>query len=124
MCCRLLLGHLGQVLTDFRLEICYREGLRLLQGIYFADTNLTIFSNIFFHYSHLRSHDWHQEDCPKDSLFKVEKNFRMFFCFGFAAPAAYRALCQSCLPRSSYKTTRFCNNFVNITFSSSDPTFR
>ena len=73
MCCRLLLGHLGQVLTDFRLEICYREGLRLLQGIYFADTNLTIFSNIFFHYSHLRSHDWQQEDCPKDSLFKVEK---------------------------------------------------
>ena len=32
----------------------------------------------------------------------------MFFCFGFAAPAAYRALCQSCLPHSSYKTTRFC----------------
>ena len=108
MCCKLLLGHLGQVLTDFRLEICYREGLRLLQGIYFADTNLTIFSNISFHYSHLRSPpDWQQEDCPR-AVFARRKKFRMFFCFGFATPAAYRALCQSCLPHSSYKTTRSC----------------
>ena len=42
------------------------------------------------------------------AVFAKWKNFRMFFCFGFAAPAAYRALCQSCLPHSSYKTTRSC----------------
>ena len=96
----------------------------IARHIYFADTNLTIFSKISFHYSHLRSPpDWQQKDCPK-TVFARGKNFRMFFCFGFAAPAAYRALCQSCLPHSSYKTTRFCNHFVNITSSSSDPTFR
>ena len=100
-------------------------GIELIaRHIYFADTNLTIFSKISFHYSHVRSPpDWQQKDCPK-TVFARRKKFRMFFCFGFAAPAAYRALCQSCLPHSSYKTTRFCNHFVNITSSSSDPTFR
>ena len=80
----------------------------IARHIYFADKNLTIFSKISFHYSHLRSPpDWQQKGCPK-AVFARRKNFRMFFCFGFAAPAAYRALCQSCLPHSSYKTTRSC----------------
>ena len=38
----------------------------IARHIYFADTNLTIFSKISFHYSHLRSPpDWQQKDCPK-----------------------------------------------------------
>ena len=126
MCCRLLLGHLGQVLTDFRLEICYREGLRLLQGISILLTRISQYFRRFLFTIHISGRHLigSRKIVLRQSFFARRKKFRMFFCFGFAASAAYRALCQSCLPHSSYKTTRFCNHFVNITSSSSDPTFR